>query len=343
MDIALASTARPEARKEREPDAVSALTALLSEDIARADALILDRIGSSVPLIPAVAQHLIGSGGKRLRPLVALAAARLFGYAGAGHVKLAAAVELIHTATLLHDDVVDASALRRGRDTASLVFGNGASVLVGDFLLAQGFAVMVEADEPRALAVLSAAAAVIAEGEVMQLAGAGDIGLTRARYLAIVEAKTAALFAAAARAGGAVAECGDEAEATLEAFGRAFGIAFQLVDDALDYEGAAAALGKAPGDDFREGKPTLPVVLAYGRGDAAERAFWARAFAAPERDAADFAEAAARLRRHGALAETRHEARRFAAGARRELSRLPASAVRDALDRLTAFAVDRDY
>src|SRR3979411_1509194 len=242
----------------------------------RVNATILSRTGSDVSMIPAVANHLISSGGKRLRPMLTLAMARLGAYAGAGHIKLAAAVEFMPTATVLHDDVVDESEMRRGKLAARMLWGNEASVVVGDFLLGQAFKMMVEVASLRALEILSLAAAVIAEGEVMQLGNAKNTATTEDEYLAVIRAKTAELFAAACEVGPAIAGRSKDEQAACRSYGLNLGIAFQLVDDALDYGGKSAKLGKNVGDDFREGKITLPVVLSFRRGSENERAFWNR-------------------------------------------------------------------
>src|SRR6187399_3126742 len=238
------------------------------------NAIILDRMQSEIPLIPALAGHLIAGGGKRMRPMLTLAGAELVGYSGTRHQKLAAAVEFIHTATLLHDDVVDGSGLRRGKRTANIIWGNPASVLVGDFLFSRAFELMVEDGSLKVLRILSHASAVIAEGEVDQLTAQRQVETSEEHYLHIINAKTAALFAAACRIAPVVAEGGEEAEEALEAYGRNLGIAFQLVDDAIDYSSDEATMGKGVGDDFRDGKVTLPVILAYARGSSEERAFW---------------------------------------------------------------------
>jgi len=224
------------------------------------------RMTSGVALIPDLAKHLIDSGGKRLRPMLTLAAAQAGGYAGDHHVRLAAAVEFIHTATLLHDDVVDESALRRGKVSANLMWGNKPSVLVGDFLFSRAFQLMVETSNLAVLDILSGAAAIIAEGEVMQLKSSNNLSVTEEHYLKVVSSKTAALFAAACQIAAVVAERPESEEAALDAFGRNLGIAFQLVDDAIDYVSDAGTMGKDTGDDFREGKMTLSVILAYARG-----------------------------------------------------------------------------
>src|SRR5689334_18764822 len=246
---------------------------LIASDMNGVNAVILERMQSKVALIPELAGHLIAGGGKRMRPMLTLACGTLLGYPGTRHHKLAAAVEFIHTATLLHDDVVDGSGMRRGKRTANLIWGNPASVLVGDFLFSRSFELMVEDGSLKVLKILSHASAVIAEGEVDQLTAQRQIETREERYLSIIGAKTAALFAAASRIAAVVAERPDAEEQALDDYGRNLGIAFQLVDDALDYEADAAEMGKARGDDFREGKMTLPVILAYARGDEAQRKF----------------------------------------------------------------------
>jgi len=324
------------------PHAVDRLTALLAEDLAAVDVIIHDYMTSPVGVIPNLAAYLIDAGGKRIRPLITLAAARLLGGGGDAPRKLAAAVEFIHSATLLHDDVVDLSSMRRGKKAANLVWGNSASVLVGDFLFARSFNLMVETGDIQVLDILARAASVIAEGEVMQLAAANDAETTRARYTQIIEAKTAALFAAAAKAG-AVAAGRPGAEAVaLETYGRELGLAFQLVDDALDYGGLASAMGKNAGDDFREGKVTLPVIFARDAGDEAERAFWVRVMSG-ERTEDDFHRAIALVKRHDAIAKTLDAARAHADAANAALQILPANAYREALEALPEFVVERAY
>ena len=243
---------------------------------ARPIRLIHDGLSSTVSLIPDLARHLIDSGGKRLRPLLTLAAARMGGYQGHLHINLAAAVEFIHTATLLHDDVVDESALRRGKVSANIVWGNKPSVLVGDFLFSRAFELMVETGEMAVLGILAHASSIIAEGEVMQLKSANNLATTEEHYLSVVRAKTAALFSAAAESGALLANRSDDYVSALRVYGDNLGIAFQLVDDALDYSGRQALMGKSVGDDFREGKATLPVILAYARADELARRFWQR-------------------------------------------------------------------
>jgi len=324
------------------PNAVDRISALLAEDMAAVDAIIHQHMTSPVGVIPNLAAHLIDAGGKRIRPLITLAAARLLGGGGDGPRKLAAAVEFIHSATLLHDDVVDVSSMRRGKKSANTIWGNSSSVLVGDFLFARSFNLMVETGDLMVLDILARAASVIAEGEVMQLAAANDAETTRERYMAIVGAKTAALFAAAAKAG-AVAAGRPGVEATaLETYGRELGLAFQLVDDALDYGGAAATMGKNTGDDFKEGKVTLPVVFARDAGDEGERAFWRRVVS-EERTDDDFHRALALLRRHDAITLTLNAAREHADRAVAALQTLPANAYREALADLPQFVVERGY
>jgi octaprenyl-diphosphate synthase len=324
------------------PNAVERLNTLLSEDMAAVDAVIHQHMTSPVGVIPNLAAHLIDAGGKRIRPMITLASARLLGGGGDGARKLAAAVEFIHSATLLHDDVVDVSSMRRGKKSANTIWGNSSSVLVGDFLFARSFNLMVETGDLMVLDILARAASVIAEGEVMQLAAANDAETTRERYMAIVAAKTAALFAAAAKAG-AVAAGRPGAEATaLETYGRELGLAFQLVDDALDYGGASAAMGKNVGDDFKEGKVTLPVVFARDAGDETERSFWRRVVSEARTDD-DFHRALALLKRHNAIERTLDAAREHAASAKRALATLPANAYNEALCEIADFVVERGY
>lgn len=324
------------------PHAVDRLAALLAEDLAAVDAIIHQYMTSPVGVIPNLAAHLIDAGGKRIRPLITLAAARLVGGGGDGPRKLAAAVEFIHSATLLHDDVVDVSSMRRGKKSANTVWGNSASVLVGDFLFARSFNLMVETGDIQVLDILARAASVIAEGEVMQLAAANDAETTRERYMAIIAAKTAALFAAAAKSGAVAAGRPGEEATTLDTYGRELGLAFQLVDDALDYGGLAATMGKNVGDDFREGKVTLPVVFARDAGDEAERVFWRRVMGG-ERTDDDFHRALALLKRHNAIGRTLDAAREHAAKAKAALESLPANAYREALADLPDFVVDRAF
>ncbi|MBO6782249.1 MAG: polyprenyl synthetase family protein [Alphaproteobacteria bacterium] len=298
---------------------------------------------SEVPLIPELAGHLVAAGGKRLRPLLTIASARMFGYEGRHHIGLAAAVEFIHTATLLHDDVVDESDLRRGRQTANAVWGNQASVLVGDFLFSRAFRLMVESESLEVLDILANASAVIAEGEVAQLTTANDLSTSEEAYLFVIRSKTAALFAAACEVGGLVAGPGSEATDALDRYGANLGVAFQLVDDYLDYAASQDKLGKEVGDDFREGKITLPVVLAMRRGNEAEHAFWRRTLEECEQDGADLENAVALLHKHDALDDTLIRARGYADTARAALSTLPDNEFRAALEDVVDFCVDRAY
>ncbi len=322
---------------------IDALVGLVAGDMERVNATILSRTGSQVTMIPEVANHLISSGGKRLRPMLTLATAGLCAYEGEGHVKLAAAVEFMHTATLLHDDVVDESDMRRGKLAARMLWGNEASVLVGDFLLGQAFKMMVEVGSLPCLDVLSTAAAVIAEGEVMQLSAAKDTQTTEDAYLAVIRAKTAALFAAACEVGPILARRGKGEIAACRSYGLNLGVAFQLIDDALDYGGSAAKLGKNVGDDFREGKITLPVVLAFRRGAESEREFWRRTLERSEIAEGDLETALGLMRRHRALDDCVERARHYGAMARDALGIFPASAWKQAMLDAVEFAVARAH
>lgn len=332
--------------EDTRPDPEASLTdlvALVAAGMERVNATILSRTGSSVQMIPEVANHLIASGGKRLRPILTLATADLCAYAGDGAVKLAASVEFMHTATLLHDDVVDESDMRRGTVAARIKWGNEASVLVGDFLLGQAFRMMVEVGSLKALGILSAAATVIAEGEVMQLAAAKNTETTEDEYLAVIRAKTAELFAAACEVGPVIAERPRAEQAACRAYGMNLGIAFQLVDDVLDYGGTSASLGKNVGDDFREGKITLPIVLAFRRGTDAERVFWKRALEDGDVSDDDLATALAILRRHRALEDTIERARHYGAMARDALGLFPKSPMKQALLQVVDFCIARAH
>jgi octaprenyl-diphosphate synthase len=319
------------------------LLALVEEDMTHVNRIILDRARSNVDLIPELARHLIDSGGKRLRPMLTLATAKLCGYEGDGHVRLAASVEFMHTATLLHDDVVDESDVRRGKTAARLLWGNEASVLVGDFLLGQAFKMMVDVGSLGALRILSDAAAVIAEGEVMQLITAKNTETTEDDYLAVIDAKTAALFAAAAEVGAVIAGRPKSEAAGLRSYGRNLGIAFQLVDDALDYSGEQATLGKSVGDDFREGKLTLPVVLCYRRGNETERSFWRRTLQDGKIEDGDLEQAMNFMREHNTLSDTMERARHYGAIARDAMAIFPDSVAKSALLEAIEFCVDRPF
>lgn len=315
---------------------------LVSDALSRVDALILSRVESEIPLIKDVTRHIVASGGKRLRPLLTLLCAEMFGYQGERHVALAAAVEFIHTATLLHDDVVDESALRRGLATANDVFGNKVSVLVGDFLFSQSFRLMVADGSLEVLDILSDAAAIITQGEVKQLTTEGDPTTTESKYLDVIACKTAVLFAAACEIGPIVAGATPYRTA-LKAYGHALGMAFQLVDDALDYSANQAQLGKTVGDDFREGKVTLPVIMAYRAGTEAEREFWQRTLTERDQREGDFEEACRLLNAYATLSATLSRARFFCEQAREALRKLPESAHKSALSEIVDFCVARTH
>ena len=329
--------------REASRRALDALTALVADDLKQVNALILDRMQSDVGLVPQLAGHIIAAGGKRMRPVLTLAAAKLCDYTGTRQISLAAAVEFIHTATLLHDDVVDESGLRRGRATANAVWGNKPSVLVGDFLFSRAFQCMVEDGSLDVLRILANASAVIAEGEVLQLTTANDIETGEEAYLRVIRAKTAALFAAATRIGAVVAGRPREEEEALETYGLNLGIAFQLVDDVLDYASAAKTMGKSVGDDFADGKITLPVILALRRSDEEEREFWRRTLEDQEIGEGDLEYAIEIMERHGSLRESLDRARDYAGTARAALNRFADTPVRRALADLVQFAVDRAF
>ncbi|HEX5935724.1 MAG TPA: polyprenyl synthetase family protein [Pseudorhizobium sp.] len=326
---------------KKKPASVKPLVDLTKADMERVNQLILSKAGSDVQMIPEVANHLISSGGKRLRPMLTLASAAMLGYEGDGHIKLATSVEFMHTATLLHDDVVDESDLRRGKSTARTIWGNQASVLVGDFLLGQAFRMMVDVGSLEALDVLSTAAAVIAEGEVLQLSVAKNMETTEDDYLSVIRAKTAALFAAAAEVGPIIAKADRAQRNALKSYGMNLGLAFQLVDDALDYGGSAADLGKNVGDDFREGKITLPVILCYRRGTDEERHFWRAAVEKGESTDENLQHALGLIRKYDALNDTIARAEHYGTMARDALAPLPNSAYKSALLEVIDFSIQR--
>jgi octaprenyl-diphosphate synthase len=334
LELATVQRVEPEGSVQR-------LFDLSTVDMAGVDALIHARLKSEVPLIPALGDHLVEAGGKRLRPLLTVAAARLCGTDNDAHRNLAAAVEFIHTATLLHDDVVDGSQLRRGKVAAHLIWGGSASVLVGDFLFARAFELMVETGSLRALDILARASRVIAEGEVLQLTRVRDLQLDQATYLEIIRGKTAELFAAAAESGAVVSGASDAQVAALADYGLKLGLAFQLADDALDYGGASETLGKNAGDDFREGKVTLPLLLAIQRSGATETAFWARTVGEREQSEADFRRARELILSTGGLAATLELAHEYAGEAKVALQIFPKNEWRASLEALADFAVDR--
>lgn len=299
------------------------LAAALAPELAQVATTIRARMASeAAPRIPEVTAHLIDAGGKRLRPMLTLAAAKLVGYDGPFHIHLATAVEFIHTATLLHDDVVDASDQRRGRPTANLLWDNTSSVLVGDYLFARSFQLMVETGSVRVLDILANASATISEGEVLQLTAARNLSTDQATYLKVVRGKTAALFSAATQVGGVIAGAPDDQTQALYDYGDALGIAFQMVDDLLDYTGTDA-IGKTLGDDFREGKMSLPVIHAVAAADDTERGFWRRTLAKGDVQDGDLDEALRLLHHHGALDATKAEAARWITRAKDALAPLP--------------------
>jgi octaprenyl-diphosphate synthase len=323
-------------------DALTALAALVGDDMAACNRVIVQHMQSQVELIPRLAAHLVAAGGKRLRPLLTLACARLCGYqGGARHVHLAACVEFIHTATLLHDDVVDGSQLRRGLASANAVFGNEASVLVGDFLFSRAFQLMTADGSLHVLRILSDAAATIAEGEVLQLVTQNDLATTEARYLEVIQGKTAALFAAACQVGAVVANRPAVEEQALSAYGTAIGMAFQLVDDALDYAADQRLLGKTVGDDFREGKITLPVLAAYHAGSEADRIFWRRTIEASEQTDTDLEHALGLMARTGAIKTALRRAAAYAEQAKQALAPFGASPLRQGLTAVADYTVNR--
>jgi len=327
--------------QDRGEGALARLMDLVAEDLSACNRLIVERMHSQVALIPQLAAHIVAAGGKRLRPLLTLAASKLCGYSGTRHVSLAACVEFIHTATLLHDDVVDESELRRGQASANALFGNKPSVLVGDFLFARAFQLMIEDKSLETLRILAGASATIAEGEVLQLITQNDLSSTEAQYLEVIEGKTAALFAAATRLGAVVADRPQAEAEALDAYGHHLGVAFQLVDDALDYSAEQARLGKTVGDDFREGKMTLPVLLAFQGGGAAERAFWKRTLEDGEQGEDDLAEAQRLLTRHQGIGRTIDRAESYGEAAIRALDIFPPSEARLALIDVVRFCIER--
>jgi len=318
------------------------LATTLAADLEAVNHLIRARMASEhAPRIPEVTAHLVEAGGKRVRPMLTLACARMFGYEGEHHQKLAATVEFIHTATLLHDDVVDESGQRRGRPTANLLWDNKSSILVGDYLFARAFQLMVETDSLRVLDILANAAATIAEGEVLQLTAASNLATTEAIYLQVIRGKTAALFQAASEVGGVIAGQDDATVAALRTFGDALGVSFQIVDDYLDYGGAGTTLDKNVGDDFRERKLTLPVIRAVAQATEEERAFWVKTIEKGRQDEGDLEHAMALIEKYGTLEQTRQEALRWADVAKTAMASLPEHPLRDMLIDLADYVVAR--
>lgn len=329
---------------DTKPDAFTRLSALVAPEMAAVNTTIRERMASEhAPRIPELSAHLIEAGGKRLRPVLTLAAAKMCGYGGDHQIRLAAAVEFIHTATLLHDDVVDESGQRRGRPTANILFGNQQSVLVGDYLFARSFRLMVETGSLRVLDILAGASAVIAEGEVLQLTAQNDLSGGEARYFQVIRGKTAELFAAAAEVGGVIADAPEDQVKALRDYGDALGIAFQLVDDVLDYGGSSAAMGKNVGDDFREGKATLPVLICVAESDGEEAAFWERVIEDHEQADGDLEQALAYFTAHDALGRTSARAREWGATAVKALDAFPAGDVKTALVDIVEFVVARAH
>lgn len=329
-----------ERSKKPSPDR---LAAAVADDMTRVNQLIIDRMASPVVLIPQLAGHIVAAGGKRLRPMLTLASAELCGYEGDRHIPLAAVIEFLHTATLLHDDVVDESDLRRGQASANAVWGNKPSVLVGDFLFSRAFEIMVEDGSLEVLGLLSKTSCVIAEGEVLQLMTSNDTETDERAYLEVIQSKTAQLFAAACQIGGIVADRPKAEQEALAAYGMNLGIAFQLIDDVLDYSAKQAELGKTIGDDFMEGKITLPVILSFLRGDDEERAFWKRTLEDLDQKDGDLAEAQRLMTNHSALDDTVERARHYGSMARDALGVFKASEVKEALIELVDFCIDRPY
>lgn len=330
-------------RRQSSSQPLDALVELVDDDLKAVNQTIIDRMHSPVALIPQLAGHIVAAGGKRMRPLLTLAATKMCGYSGDRHIKLAACVEFIHTATLLHDDVVDDSALRRGRSSANALWGNQPSVLVGDFLFSRAFELMVEDGSLKVLGILSRASSVIAEGEVHQLITTNDTETSEAQYLEVVQAKTAELFAASSRIGAVVAERPEVEEEALQVYGLNLGIAFQLIDDVLDYSAKQAELGKTIGDDFREGKITLPVILAFRRGDTDERAFWQRCLNELDQNEDDLSHALELMEKHDSLTDTIHRAQHYGDVARDALGIFPESPVKTTLVDIIDFCIERAH
>lgn len=330
--------------REMDTRALDVLTDLVADDMKRVNETIIQRMHSPVALIPQLAGHLVAAGGKRLRPMLTLASARLCGYEqGENHIRLATCVEFIHTATLLHDDVVDESILRRGQASANALFGNKPSVLVGDFLFSRAFELMVEVGNLPVLGILSRASAIIAEGEVQQLITANDISTTEDAYREVISGKTAELFAAACKVGAEVANRPEAEAKALYDYGMALGLAFQIVDDCLDYSASQERLGKTVGDDFREGKITLPVILAIQKANSEERAFWTRTLEDLKQGDGDLKRAMDLMTRHGALAATAERAREYGTRAKAALEIFPHTPIRRALREIVDFCISRAW
>ncbi len=322
---------------------IDKLSKLVDNDMTKVNQYIIDNMQSPVALIPQLAGHLIASGGKRLRPMLTIAASQMCQYKGNRHIGLAACVEFIHTATLLHDDVVDQSDLRRGQESANMLWGNQASVLVGDFLFSRAFQLMVADGSIPVLKILSDASAVIAEGEVLQLMTANDPTTSEDAYLEVIESKTAALFAAASRIGAVVADKSQEYETSLHRFGTNLGIAFQLIDDVLDYSAKQADLGKSIGDDFKEGKVTLPIILAWAKADDNERQFWTRTIGKLDQKDGDQCHAMNLMIKHDTLNQTTTKAKYYGQMAQESLDIFPDSDIKETLIELVDFCIRRAH
>ncbi|OPB31270.1 polyprenyl synthetase family protein [Bartonella sp. AR 15-3] len=326
---------------KKKQDSLYPLFSLTKEDMKRVNQLIISMAKSNVTMIPEISNYLISSGGKRIRPMITLATAHMFEYQGDEHIKLATAVEFMHTATLLHDDVVDESELRRGKSTARILWGNQASILVGDFLLGQAFKMMVDVGSLEALSVLSNAAAIIAEGEVMQLSAAKNIETNVSDYLKIIKAKTAALFSAAAEIGPIIAGYGHEERSALHQYGLSLGLAFQLIDDVLDYSSNTQYLGKNIGDDFREGKITMPVILSYTRGNDTEKTFWKQALENNHNNDESLKHAQHLIEKYNGLIDTIEQARIYGKRAIDALSSIKENPAKNALIDIIDFCIER--
>lgn len=328
---------------------LQALIDYLADDMQACNHVIMDRMQSSVPLVSQLAAHLIVAGGKRLRPLLTLASARLCGYQEKStdhvtrHVRLAACIEFLHTATLLHDDVVDESVLRRGAESANAVFGNSASVLVGDFLFSRAFQIMTEEGSLEVMRIISKASATIAEGEILQMTVQNDLSTSISRYFEVIHGKTAALFAASCHVGAIVAQHSKQSEMALESYGTNLGMAFQLVDDALDYSAKQEELGKTIGDDFREGKITYPILIAYDKSDSVERKFWERVIQDGNQKEGDLAYALNLIHKYKVIEETLEKAMFFANKARDSLDIFPESKLHTILKNIASYTVHRHF
>ncbi|MDF3035239.1 MAG: ispB [Paucimonas sp.] len=314
---------------------------LIAPDMAAVDEVIRMQLHSSVPLVNQIGEYIVGAGGKRIRPMLVLLMAKAFGYGGARHHDLAAVIEFIHTATLLHDDVVDESSLRRGRETTNAKFGNAAAVLVGDFVYSRAFQMMVAVDNMRVMRILADATNVIAEGEVLQLLNMHDPDVTEERYLQVIRSKTAKLFEAAAELGALIAGASEEQVAAAAEYGRSLGTAFQLIDDVLDYSGSSDAIGKNVGDDLREGKPTLPLIYLLQRGTSSQQALVKACIESG--DETHFGEVLSAITISGALEYTREKAAEASASATRAITGFPNSQFKDSLLELCAFAIGRNH